>query len=375
MINITDKAKCCGCGACAKSCSAHCIQMVADAEGFLYPQIKQTDCIGCGVCDNVCPIIHNNPKNQITTVFAARNKEETIQSSSSSGGIFYSLAKHFLKSGVVYAAAFNEEFVLEHRRVKSIEDLKRFIGSKYVQSDLRDTFSEIEAHLKQGIEVLFVGTPCQVAGLKNFLIKEYSNLFTVDFICHGVPSPKVFDKYLKFVCKSKTPTEVSFRDKTNGWVDFSMRFGFDGEPAIINSKKEDLFLRGFFDNIFLRPSCHQCAFKSLKKFSDITLADFWGIKRVLPDFYDKQGISAVLLNSDRGEVFESVKGNLVYCETDVEGVINTNTALLQAAKPSNTRELFFKELDMVPIDKNLQEALVPGIKTRIKMKVMKTKRA
>ena len=372
MIRITDKSKCCGCTACVHTCATGCIKMVADAEGFHYPQVDEGKCIDCSLCEKVCPVMNRSATGHIQKVYALKNQNERVQMRSSSGGVFYALAKSFLARGIVYAAAFNESFVLEHRAVKDENDLENFIGSKYVQSDLKNSFAEIKEHLKSGREVLFVGTPCQVAGMKDYLKEDYKGLVTADFICHGVPSPKVFEKYKAFISNNKSLRCISFRDKTHGWENYSMKFTFDDGSNQTIGKNEDLFLKGFFDNLFLRPSCYHCAFKSENKYSDFTLGDFWGIKEIDAAFYDAGGVSSLLINSQKGMAFfEEIAQTFHLKEVDFEDISRTNSALLNSANPSNMRRYFFKNFDKKPIEKLLKESLNPGLKTRIELKLFK----
>ena len=197
MIDILNKKDCCGCSACVQKCPKQCISLKEDNEGFLYPQVNQQECISCGICKKVCPIINPNEKRTPLQIYAAINKNEEIRRQSSSGGIFTLLSEEILKEGgVVFGARFDENWEVKHDYTENVKGLVNFRGSKYVQSRIEDNYKKVETFLKQGRKVLFSGTPCQIAGLKRFLSKEYDNLLTVDFICHGVPSPKVWRLYL-----------------------------------------------------------------------------------------------------------------------------------------------------------------------------------
>lgn len=375
MIEITDKSKCTGCTACKSACPESCIKMEEDSEGFLYPKVNEKLCIGCEVCKKVCPVINNYPKNVVEKAYSAKSKDKGIQSISSSGGVFYSIATEYIENSSIFAAAFDDDLVLRHSEISSSGELIKYVGSKYLQSDLGETFFAVEKRLKEEKFVVFVGTPCQVAGLKSFLKKDYPNLLTVDFICHGVPSPLAFKKYLCYISNNQLDNikSVSFRDKTHGWENFSFRVNYkDGNSTIIG-KSQDLYLRAFFDSVFLRPSCYNCRFKSLNKYSDLTLADFWGVKKKNDSLYDENGVSVVLVNSKVGErAFEICSKKMTCSEISIEDVKSSNSALLSSAKPSNMRNFFFKKINKLSIEKNLSECLNPSIKTRIELKVLRS---
>ena len=239
MIQIKEKYECCGCGACVQRCPKHCIEFIKDKEGFLYPKVDETTCINCGLCEKVCPVINQHSIRKPLDIYAASNTNEVIKAESSSGGIFTILAETIInEGGVVFGARFNEQYEVVHDFTDNISGLAAFRGSKYVQSKIGNSFSEAETFLKQNRKVLFSGTPCQITGLKKFLRKEYSNLVTVDFVCHGVPSPEVWRNYLSSIIRPKgvdgknsvplslndmpSIESISFRDKRNGWK----KFGF-----------------------------------------------------------------------------------------------------------------------------------------------------
>lgn len=198
MISIKDKKACCGCGACVQRCPKQCITLHEDSEGFLYPVADASVCINCGLCEKVCPVINQHTAHEPLQTFAAKNPNEAVRAASSSGGVFTMLAESVIKSGgVVFGAAFDQQWKVVHTCATTIEGLQKFRGSKYLQSQTNNTFREAETYLRQGRQVLYSGTPCQVAGLKKYLRKDYDNLLTLDFICHGVPSPGVFRTYLR----------------------------------------------------------------------------------------------------------------------------------------------------------------------------------
>lgn len=335
MIKIQDKRDCCGCAACAQRCPKHCISMKEDCEGFLYPVVDESICIGCGVCEKVCPIINRLEKQPVKRVLAVKNRNEAERMDSSSGGVFIALAKNTIeKGGVVFGAVFDESWEVMHTYADTLDRAKLMMGSKYLQSRIGNSFRDAEKFLKEGREVLFTGTPCQVAGLHNYLRKDYPNLLSVDFLCHGVPSPGVWRKYLDEVLRiparraaagkntvlssSLNPvpviTGIEFRDKTlNGWKKFSFVVRGSASKADKNSvllsdiHYNNTFMKGFLADIYLRPSCYRCLCKNGVSHSDLTIADFWGIYVVMPDFDDDKGVGLVLLNTEKGvETFYSL---------------------------------------------------------------------
>jgi coenzyme F420-reducing hydrogenase beta subunit len=330
--------------------------MQEDNEGFSYPQVKGEICTHCGLCNKVCPVLNkveDGDYSQIK-VFAAKNKDQNIRLKSSSGGIFSLLAEQVIQAGgVVFGAKFNETWEVVHGYTDNIEGLEAFRGSKYVQSSIENSFALAEQFLKEGRMVLFSGTPCQIAGLKLFLRKEYANLLAVDFICHGVPSPKVFRLHRNELIYKTAYTLndllfFTFRDKTEGWKKFSLLFKFKAgdtkaEEEIRISNTKDAFLRGFPFNIFLRPSCHSCPSKGLKSGSDITLADFWGIENDYAYFDDDKGVSLVIVNTPNGlEIWDSVDKE---CFAYPFAKLRSNRNLMQSAPLNPKRKLFFDALD------------------------------
>lgn len=338
MIRILDKVKCCGCEACVQVCPKHCIAFEQDSEGFRYPLVDETKCIDCGLCEKVCPVLNINEARKPLSSYAALNENEEERLKSSSGGIFILLAKRTIaEGGVVFGAKFDEHWNVVHAFAENETDLIAFMGSKYVQSRIGDTFFQAKNYLNGGRRVLYSGTPCQIAGLKKFLRKEYDNLLTVDVICHGVPSPSVWQHYLEEIKQnarkgensvspplkplvsgcdtligknSVTIESISFRDKRLGWKKYSFALTLakataDGKPNIVSLShihKEDPYFLGFNNyNLYLRPSCYRCPVRDLRSGSDITLADFWGIETLLPELNDDKGVSVVMTNTVKGQ--------------------------------------------------------------------------
>lgn len=351
MIEIKDKKNCCGCYACYNICPKQCIEMKSDNEGFWYPKINKEQCINCNLCEKVCPII--NPierENSKKISYAAMNRNEQVRLDSSSGGIFSILAEDIIKNnGVVYGASFDKYFNVKHKRIVSITDIELLRGSKYVQSSIGDIYKQVKTDLENNKQVLFTGTPCQVEGLKSFLRKEHNNLITMDFICHGVPSPIVWEKYIEEKKnennKSKQIRNIYFRNKDIGWKLFSLKIIFD-KNIYINNLNDDIFMKGFLQDVYLRPSCYQCKFKKLNRASDITVADFWGIENVLPKMDDDKGTSLVVIHSEKGkQLFDKLSDNMILSEINLNDGIKYNPSMVTSVRYNKKRKDFFAELN------------------------------
>lgn len=377
MIEIQDKHYCCGCGACVQACPKGCISLAEDEQGFLYPYVDKSLCVDCGLCERVCPVLQQTAPHRPLHVYAAINPDEVVRMQSSSGGIFSILAESVIEAGgVVFGARFDEKWEVMHDYTETKEGLAAFRGSKYVQSRIGNSYQQAKQFLQAGRKVLFSGTPCQVAGLKHFLRKEYDNLWTIDVVCHGVPSPLVWRRYLNdFILRPEGAagkntvlsslkcnpvlTGLNFRDKQTGWK----KYGFVamGKSAVKADKNsvlspnsqditllhetldKNLFMQVFLKNLCLRPSCANCPAKSGKSGSDIIVADFWGIHRYLPDWDDDKGTSLVLINTDRGMAyFEQVRRNVKYTETTYEQALAGNPAIEHSIKETKYVSLFWK---------------------------------
>ncbi|MBR6659445.1 MAG: Coenzyme F420 hydrogenase/dehydrogenase, beta subunit C-terminal domain [Paludibacteraceae bacterium] len=376
MINILDKKDCCGCASCVQVCPKQCISMNEDCEGFLYPKVDSAVCVDCGLCEKVCPIINQGYTIVPLATYAAKNKDEKIRYKSSSGGVFTLIAEQILADGgVVFGARFNENWEVIHDYAETVEGLEPFRGSKYVQSVIGDNYKYAKQFLLEGRNVLFSGTPCQIAGLKKFLRKEYENLLTVEVVCHGVPSPKVWRDYLQYkraqhvvgkntvsssIDELPVITGISFRDKTKGWKKFGFKICYAALKAAENSVSksanidnceitpfnEDLFMKGFLKNLYLRPSCYQCMARQGKSGADIAIADYWGIQRIHPELDDDKGVNLVLINTQKGEVyFNEIEGILTYTISDYRKAIANNPCIVKSVAEPSQRVLFWKEYE------------------------------
>lgn len=350
MIDIKDKKLCCGCNACVQRCPKQCISVQEDEEGFLYPIVDLSICIDCGVCEKVCPVLNQGSERNPIEVFAAVNKDDSIRMQSSSGGIFTALAEQIIQEkGVVFGAHFDEKWEVKHDYTETIEGLKAFRGSKYVQSRIGDTFSKAEFFLKAGRKVMFTGTPCQITGLRLFLRKEYENLLAVDIICHGVPSPLVWRKYLGEKTQQgglESIQSISFRNKNTGWKSYSFQIEYDKnhlKSSFSEYASQNIFMKGFLADLYLRPSCYACPTKKLKSGSDITLGDFWGIQHIKPELDDDKGICSFIINTRKGMEWQNKLEILKY-KFDFADVVKGNPSLVYSADIPENRVAFYDKL-------------------------------
>lgn len=304
MIDIKNKVDCCGCYSCYSICAHNAIAMVADKEGFVYPKVDANKCIDCGMCENVCPISHPREQTSLKDSFILQYKSDSIRKQSSSGGAFTAIAEWIIKQGgVVFGAEFNKAFEVEHNYTETVEGLSRFRGSKYVQSNIGDSYSQAKQFLKSGKTVLFTGVPCQISGLLNYLRKPYDNLYTIEVICHGVPSPLVWREYLKYQenkHRSKI-TNVSFRDKSLGYAS-TMKIQFENGQVYRRGHESDIMLRLFFSEITSRPSCYDCKFKGIERQSDFSIYDCWSIRQFNKEWDDDKGTSNVIINTEKAQL-------------------------------------------------------------------------
>lgn len=350
MIQVIHKENCCGCNGCVQACPVRCISMKTDEEGFSYPVVDRGRCTECGLCERVCPVLNQRQPRTPLVCYAAKNPDEEIRMKSSSGGIFTMLAEQTINNGgVVFGARFDENWDVIHDYAETIEGLEKFRGSKYVQSRIGDCFKKAKQFLDAGREVLFSGTPCQIAGLKLFLRKNSANLLAVDIICHGVQSPMVWQKYLKEMNPEQLVlSEISFRDKSSGWKTFSFHAkGVKKDNTIATVTKgtlfQDTYLRVFLKNICLRPSCYECPARSGKGNSDITIADFWGIQNVDAEFDDDKGVSMILPYTEKGlDIVNSV--NMVKKEKSIDVDPRVNPNLHLDCSVPKYRKYFFKNI-------------------------------
>ena len=348
MIELfKEKKDCCGCSACVNVCPTAAIAMKADEEGFLYPQIDVAKCNECGLCKRVCAFQngYDTKENfEPPYVYAVKHVDETVRMSSSSGGAFTAIAEEtFNKQGIVYGVALDKDFNVVHQRAETIEESKKFKGSKYVQSDLEDIFRKVKKDLTAGRQVLFTGTPCQTAGLNSYLMNtDKSNLLLCDLVCYGTPSPLIWKEHTRFLEK-KMKSEIDqyyFRSKVKGWKTSTVQITYKNGKKDYKSGLSQAHKTLFFSGVMMRPACYNCKYTNFNRPSDITIADFWGIERHLPDFFDNKGVSLVLVNNPKGEkLFNNIRNDIEFKESNID--VCAHSPLHQPAKPSPKRNAFW----------------------------------
>ena len=361
MINIIRKEDCTGCGACVDICLTKAIDLKTDIEGFWYPKVNLDLCTDCGLCEKTCAELHieelkQHGTNKDSIVLAAIHKDDNIRRESTSGGLFSALAnKIYDEDGYVGGAVYNDDFFVEHLLSNKREDLLRIRGTKHSQSDMTGIFQQIKELLKNGEKILICAAPCQIAGLRLYIGKEYENLITVDFICLGINSPKIFRKNLESLEHQFGAKAISIQAKNKdlGWRSLAYKIKFANNKVYLREGKNDNFTRGFIvSHINCRPTCYVCKYKGFPRISDITLGDFWGIENVDKTMDDNLGTSVVLLNSQKGiATYDAIKDQIKTKEITLADVLPGNQALLHPiAKPTINRDEFYRDIDRLPFD-------------------------
>lgn len=399
MIQITDKKKCCGCNACAESCPKGCIEMLPDEMGAMYPHVDTKKCVECGLCVHVCPFEDLSEPSLPIECYAAINKNEEERLASSSGGVFIELARRTIdRGGVVFGAVFAKDWSVVHSYAETMDDVVPMMGSKYVQSNTNGIFSHAKRFLEDGREVLFTGTPCQIAGLKHYLRKDYPNLLTVEVICHGAPMPGVWKAYLEetlarpkgvrdgkntvSVHLNEPPviTGISFRDKRLGWKKFGfvlrLASGIGGEKNSVSSfvstsnslyenPRENKYMIAFLKNYSLRPSCYACKAKGGNSRADLTIGDFWSIERagIMED--DDKGISCVICRTKKG--IRSIKETILeLVESNYEIIFDGNSVLEKSVRYTNSARRFQNSFLLHGLSGTLSIIVPPKIIIKLK---------
>lgn len=380
MPQLASKSSCTGCTTCMNICPKKCISMKQDSSGFGYPEINLSECISCGKCESSCPLLIEKEEEKIRPIaLATYSTDENMRLESSSGGVFSEFSKWiFENGGVVYGAAYNECFEIQHICAENRNDLSKLRGAKYAQSLLGTTFKEIKNRLMNGQLVLFSGTPCQVSGLKTFLRKDYENLVCLDFVCHGVPSPMVWKEYIKYRMKEDRentfPIAINLRDKNTGWSRYGYSNVFQYADGQVHSNKngDSLFMKLFVGDYINRESCSKCHFKGYSRVSDITLGDFWGIWDIAPEMDDDKGTSVILLQSEKGnQIWKQIQHNLRYMEVSLEQASQHNPSMLVSSKSKEGREKVLSLIQSGRIDecRNLFVVREASIFVRMKNKI------
>ena len=371
MIEIKEKVQCCGCNACGDVCPKGCIHYETDIEGFWYPVVNKENCINCHLCEKVCPVIHADELKhndyEKAICYAAENKNIEVVFDSTSGGLFSALASNMYKDkGYVGGAIFNEDMSVRQYISADKNDLPKLRSSKYLQSHFDGFYTQVKDLLVKGEKVLVCGSPCQMAALRTFLGKDYENLIILDYICRGINSPKVWRKYLDtFEERYGSPVVYAkAKSKEYGWHNLTQKVTLANGKSYFETIDTSLFTQGYLrTGVYCRPSCYECKFKGFPRIADITLADFWGVEKIVKDFNKNLGTSLVMINSIKGkDYFDRIKGKIYIKQVNFEDAIKGNPALIKSLNsPLVSREEFFKDLD----SKTFTEVAEKYIKQRV----------
>jgi len=355
MINKNES--CCGCGACEQICPQNCIELQCDEEGFLYPSINYEKCLSCGLCEESCPVNNTSSYSAHSSnaeLYAAYNKDEQARMNSSSGGIFSLFAEWILDhGGLIFGAAFDDDWTVHHVAIESKYALYKLQRSKYLQSRTEKTYLEVKRGLADGRLVLYTGTPCEIEGLKKYLKREYENLYTQDIICHGAPSPKLWKKYVEYREEKANAglSEMSFRHKKVANKTYAVQFKFANNVKYEQLAAKDIYTQMFLQNLCLRPSCYSCSFKKLNRVCDITLGDFWGCDEFYPELDDGKGCSLVVVHSEKGrELFDTIRNKIIYKAINESEAFTYNPSMTMSAQKPELRDEFMSRIDTISID-------------------------
>lgn len=339
-----DKYLCSGCTACQYICPKNAIEMVEDDEGFKYPVINKEKCTNCGACIKICPNVKKESTNSILEAHGVKHKVLNERKTSRSGGVFIAISDYILKNdGVIYGVKLNKDFSVSHGRATNKDERDEFKGSKYVQSNMENIIDQVKKDLLDGKKVLFSGTACQVAAVKKVIPEKLQEkLYCCDLICHGVPSTRVYRDFLNYIeeTEKKKIKEFNFRDKSFGWSTHYETMIFEDDSKISTQYFRNLF----YGHNILRPSCYKCNFANTHRPADITIADFWGIDELDPNFYDEIGVSLLIINNQKGkEIFENIKEELKTINCSIENCIKYTYTLSNPTPEAPTRKEFWED--------------------------------
>lgn len=380
-LGSLEKKECCGCTACSRICATGAIRMIFDDEGFLYPVKDASKCTSCGLCEKVCAFANPLYCNENPNVYAAYVKSVEHRIKSTSGGVFYVVAKNIIEQGgVVFGAILDEQMQVRHRASSTKKELLPLRGSKYVQSNLDKTYDEVKLLLNDGRKVYFTGTPCQVAGLNSFLRKKYDNLVTSDLVCHGVPSQKMFNWHLSYLERKNKGkiVDYKFREYDTGRCCETVHINVEQDLSNRSFRRQTRYelspyLFSFMYAYTYRPSCYVCPFAKVPRQGDITLADFWNSVKYHPALDDSHGISLVLLNTEKGKkLWTEIQAELCYEESKLEFAARYNMNLVHPTKMPPERVGIYKTIEIEGYDKIAKTIFRPPnyLKVRIKSAIL-----
>lgn len=373
MIEVKNKKDCCGCSACAQACAKGCIMMVEDEEGFLYPNIDKDSCVECGLCEKVCPVLNVKPEEKKEQkAFVVQNRDLEVLRQSTSGGAFTAIAQWILsEGGIVCGAAYDGDLTVKHVFVENVESLKKFRNSKYVQSQIGDTFKKTKEYLQSGKKVLYSGTPCQLEGLLTYLRKPYENLWTVDVVCHACPSPLMFRKYKEWQkAKGDDIENIAFRDKHYGYKYSTMSVFRKTSKNYHEGIDTDPYLRAFFQHISVRPSCFACAFKKQYRLTDFTIWDCFDVDRFCKEMDNDRGVTKIMCHTKRAQMaMPNLEKYLKVCEITPEDAVEGEKEIFQSASTCDKRDEFFHDLNTMPVEECFNKYFPLSIRHRLEKQI------
>lgn len=374
MIDRISVEQCTLCGSCYNACPVDAISFKTLYLDFLYPAIDNSRCVGCDRCEKSCPILADKqePESGYPIAFAARSRDEEARRKSSSGGVFYELASEILsEGGYICGAVFDDHFHVKHIVSNTQKDLYRMMGSKYAQSDMGMCFRQIKTLLDEGKNVLFTGCPCQVAGLRTYIGRKHPNLLLVELICHGIPSDHMLQTYIgmqerKYGARLK---EMEFRNKEKGWHNSSVRMEFENGRVHSEPMTFDTYMQGYFRGVTLKESCFSCQFRGFKSGSDLTIGDLWGAEISIPDMDDNNGLSAVIVNSEKGTLFLN-RSKIIRRQFEIDKILKYNQSLLTSFDEGAQRTAFYAYTEKYDLERAIetffQETLLQKAKRKFR---------